>query len=355
MFKPMIPTARQVNTAIALLTAILFAGCGIPEDDEENLGRSLTPEGEVRGDAELAWSQDGSEIFYLASPLTGPMSLKAAKVDGSGVRIIDDSKPNYWTLVMPPDGSSLYYTALENGRSDRSLYEAFRPREIAGMALDTKADVVAAAPDDRHLAFWSGGKLQYFDTADGSSVLLAEDTPIFHFTAGNHEVLTFSPAGDELFFLHGTSSGDLGGSVIGTASRAVQPKTLSGRLWPAVNWNQDGIHILWSLASPVAYQVENVTTGQVDSLWQPPNGALSTRNVWSPDGRQVAIWDSRCVASSGFLSCDKSQDDLYVIDVVTHEATRVARTSGGLGTMAFAPDGRRIAYFARGRLYVSDL
>jgi Tol biopolymer transport system component len=334
---------------------VFLAACA---SDAEQLGTPVTPAGDVRADCELTWSADASEIYYLASSLTGPTSLRAAKTDGSAVRTVDASKAEYWTLVMPHDRSSLYYTALESGRSTRALYEAFHPREITGLVPDNKADVIEPAPDDRHLAFWSSGALQYFDTSDASSILLAEGTPNVGGTAGNHDVLTFSPAGDKLFFLVIDNNRRYSADVVDLASAKVEPITLAGGLWPAVSWGEGGIRILWASSSlgTARYQVENVPTGEVETIWEAPRGDMSTRNAWSPDGDHVAIWAGKCVEfGSSIDSCGKYVADLFVIDAKTHSASTVAHTIGGVGTMAFAPDGHRLAYVTHQRIYVSDV
>jgi Tol biopolymer transport system component len=339
---------------------VILGACADRHDDsdEEQLGTPVTPTGDVRADCELTWSADASEIYYIASPLTGPTSLRAAKSDGSVVRTVDASKAEYWTLVMPQDRSSLYYTALESGRPTRALYEAFHPREITGLVPDNKADVIEAAPDDRHLAFWSSGELRYFDTSDASSVPLAEGTPNVGGTVGNHDVITFSPAGDRLFFLAIDGGRQYSADIVDLASAGVEPIMLSGGLWPAVSWGEGGIRILWASANlgTVRYQVENVPSGEVATIWEAPHGDVSIRNAWSPDGDRVAIWAGECVESGSSIdSCRKYVADLFVIDAKTHSASSLAHTIGGAGTMAFAPDGHRLAYVTHQRIYVSDV
>ncbi len=145
--------------------------------------------------------------------------------------------------------------------------------------------------------------------------------------------------------------------IVDLASAKVEPLTLSDGLWPAVSWGEGGIRILWASLNLgiVRYQVENVPSGAIDPIWQAA-GDISTRNAWSPDGGKVAIWDGHCAEWGPSIdSCGKYVADLFVIDVETHGASKIAHTVAGVGSIAFAPDGHRIAYVTHQRIYVSNL
>jgi len=274
----------------------LAAGCQSSSVEPEKLGTPLTPGDE--GITVALWSADGSEIDYIAASNT-MTSIKAARSDASGVRVIDETKPEYWSLLGPPDGSSLYYTAVETppdkGPTLRSLYEAFHMQRLDAIALDQKADVLAASPDDHHIAVWSANTVHEVDLADGSSTDLAVGLPPLQQTAGNSWVLTYSPAGDKLFFLTG-SPVSLSGTIIDLASKQIDPHSLAMGNFPLPSWSAQGLRALSVAVSDMrTLQIEDVVAGEVHPLaWQPPHsfGGAS----WSHDGARIAAVDSWCTS-----------------------------------------------------------
>ena len=95
--------SRRACVAIGVLVASMISGC-----DDGFRGLQIAPTSEL-GVGQLLWAADGSEVYYTARLA----ALKAAKSDGSGTRVLDDTKTGYDALFMPPDGSSLYYAASE--------------------------------------------------------------------------------------------------------------------------------------------------------------------------------------------------------------------------------------------------
>src|SRR5450432_259323 len=303
------------------------------------LGTALTPVGETVTTAR--WSADGSEIYYLTISPTGPGALKAAKTDASGVRVVDDTKAEYWSLLTPPDGSSVYFTAVETppdkGMSQRFLYEALHPRRIDGLALEQKADVLAAAPDDRHIAVWSGGVLHDFDLNDGSATDLTSGMAFIAETAGNSWEITFSPAGDQVFFLETSDASTFSGAIIALATKAVDVHMLTPGNFPVPNWSDQGLRVLSrSVSVPAAFQVEDVATGAVRPLpWQAPHSIGGA--TWSRDGTRLAAEDSWCT-NGDLFNCTAEESALYLVEVASGQATLLARSTAGIGLAEFSPD-----------------
>jgi WD40 repeat protein len=303
----------------------------------------------------LLWAVDGSEVYYLSEPT----SLKAAKSDGSGVRVLDDTKAEYDSLFMSPDGSSLYYSAAEtlgptkSQQSDphRAVYEAFHPHRIDGLLPDVSVGGILASPDDRHIAHLSDGGLQYFDLADGSSVELAPDLVAPQLAT----TLAFSPSGEKIFFLASDGTAAFTGGTVDLASKVVEPKSGPTGAQPFANWSDSGLRVLWSGRSGEAFQIEDVGSEQLAQLWLAPHGEGQFA-AWSPDGTKVAVWDSWCVNWDWTGGCSGLQNDLYAVTIGSGAATRLVHDAGGgPGPVAFSPDGKRLAYSPGGGIYLVDV
>ena len=81
---------------------------------------------------------------------------------------------------------------------------------------------------------------------------------------------------------------------------------------------------------------------------------------WSANGAKLAYGSIYCAQSHGLLGCARTQWILYVSDVQTGVATRVAvhadeHVPGGLGSVALSTDASRLAYVMNGRLNLLDL
>src|SRR5204863_4719206 len=122
----------------------------------------------------IAWSADGSEIFYVAyttvSDTMGPIEIEAAKADGSGTRVVEAPMAGdaplgqfaaYDGLASPPNASALYYTVDDPSGVSYSISEALTQRSLPGTA---GAIFVAASSDDVHVAYGSRNALFAYDT-----------------------------------------------------------------------------------------------------------------------------------------------------------------------------------------------
>jgi Tol biopolymer transport system component len=341
-----------------MVVLALAAGCQSSSVEPERLGTAIGPGGE--GVTVARWSADGSEVYYLSSSSTGAMALKAVKTDGSGTSVLDDTKAEYWSLFMPPDGSALYYTATEtqpdkSGLVVRHLYEAFQPKRLDAVTLDQKADVLAAAPDDHHVAVWSAGVVHEIDLADGSSTDLTSGMPLLRETAGNDWELTYSPAGDRLFFLETSGPPDFTGAIIDRSTKAVDSHALALGNFPSPNWSAAGLRVVSATVSTQpGLQLEDVATGAVTPLaWHSPHAGASSA-IWSRDGARIITLDSWCTSGDTF-NCSAGEDALYVVDVASGAGSLVARSTSGIGVAELSPDGHRIVYTAGTQLYVDDV
>lgn len=80
----------------------------------------------------------------------------------------------------------------------------------------------------------------------------------------------------------------------------------------------------------------------------PATSQTSVENAgWAPDG-SPAVWKTGCIETSGFLGmyCLTHRSALYGFDILG-EDSRVLAVVGGAdtdGTVAFSPDGLRVAY-----------
>jgi hypothetical protein len=359
-------SSRWACTVIGVLAASVISGC-----NDESLGKQIAPSPGFGFLTALLWAADSSEVYYLYEGVVG---LEAAKSDGSGTRVLDDTKAAYYELFMPPDGSSLYYTATEtaaqNADPQRPVYEAFQGRQIDGLLPDWPMGGIAASPDDRHIAHLSNSGLQYFDLTDASSVQLASDmapaATMAPFTnvESTARTLAFSPAGDEIFFLAADDSGAFTGGIVDPASQAIVSKSGLTGAQPVANWSDGGLQVLW-IDAMGAFQIEDVASEQFTPFWPPPQSpgfVGSSFGGLSRDGAKIAVWDSSCTNESAATGasaalCFGLHHDLDVVTIATGVGTRVLHdASPGQGPVAFSPDGKRVAYSAGAAgLYVLDV
>lgn len=354
----MMPSARR---RVCTLTAVLLAST-ILSCSDDHFGKQIVPSSEFV--ITVLWAADGSEVYYVLA--SGVPALKAAKSDGSGTRVLDDTKAEYDALFMPSDGSSLYYTCAETAAQrtapQRAVYEAFQGRQIDGLLPDWPSGGIAASPDDRHIAHLSNSGLQYFALTGATSVELASDMAPAASVESTPRTLAFSPRGDEVFFLAAADDGTFTGGIVDPASKAIISKSGLTGAQPLANWSHGGLQVLWIDGSG-AFQIEDVVSEQYAPLWQPPQGTnpippSSSFGAWSRDGTKIAVWNRWCNNSTvimGSAVCLGTELDLYVATIASGVAQRVMDGASEVGPVAFSPDGKRLAYSPGAGLYVLDV
>jgi hypothetical protein len=336
-----------------VLGLALVLGCSSSAPDK--LGRRIAqnvfdPNGGLGH--QLLWSADGSEVFYIS---TGSESeIRAAKVDGSGTRVVQPGigRSIGW-LAAPPDGSALYFLT----GSDTAVWQA-QPQMRTLDQTYGAAYVLVASSDDIHISY---GRFIY-DTTQAAAVSVA--IPNYAALACCWSTVVFSPAGDQLFIMNpSTGDGlisDLAGNPVGsTLTLAVNPQDPYGGfpvgMQPA-GWSDRGIQIL---EGGSVRQIENLTTGALTPLVVPDGFQLSFVDymAWSRDGTTVGFTAHGCTPD------EPAADASFCVADAVSGVTRTVATGSDLvfGDIAFAPDGARVAYVvhdagstARSDLYIID-
>jgi Tol biopolymer transport system component len=288
----------------ALLSGSLSACSGGAEERTERVAEPALP-----GPENLSAPEAGTIVFRSDRDSDGG-DLYLMASDGSAVRRLTDGG-GYWTPLWSPDGASI----------------AFRQET----GLDTEIGLVAS----------SGGD---------PVILVAGEDP---------ELLDYLPAwsGDEL--IYGSHAGgpdaDLWAVARSGGQRHVLFAARSGRRWEAdvsradariaLSWSPEATRSsgfvagtdIWVATSGDDAVPENLTEGRV---------YLPSGPRWSPDGASIAFWGFVRAADGspeGFGShadgANPPDSELFLIDVSTHELTRLTDNAQDDQTPAWTPDG----------------
>jgi hypothetical protein len=331
----------------------LSHGCG-----NGNQGRTIDSKAGTVLD--LLWSADGSEVFYLSQhgippgphgAPTSEVSVRAARTDGSGTRIVDSGKPGYGKLFQPPDGSSVYY--LAGDPSNWALFDAVNSHQVASFAAGEVVLGFAASPDDRHIAYFSNGALRQLDVTDGSSVELVPAPP----SPGlSPSTIVYSPAGDRIFSIVFDGSGAASGVTLDLTTKALAPDAGQAQRVGFPSWSAaEGLRVVWMASNDRTADVmmEDVASRQLTTLWRPPHAGGF--GGWSPDGTAVGFWDVACAGGDFGFGCPNTTAQFYVVSIDSGAATRVDALANADGPVAFSNDARRLAYGDNEQLHVVDL
>lgn len=268
------------------------------------------------------------------------------------VRFIDGLPNSVLTLAFSPDG-----TKLASGSKDKTvrLWDTFTNEELVTLRKHTgRINALAFSPDGKMLASGSADKtVQLWDTATGAH-LATFDEHIKGIAA-----LTFSPDGRTLV------SGSIDGTIHfwNTTTKTLLPIRLTAHTeWvKAVSFFEDsstlasvdfnGVITLWDLKTSQKTGVQTIV---------PPDFLLTS--AFSPDGTKLI---SSGAESAAFLNgvygrvvTTREPDHLLrLTDVTTgRELTTLTKLVGGgihhEGTMTFSPDGKTVAFYGFGGIYV---
>ncbi len=303
---------------------------------------AATPVDEVNFLDELLWASSGNEILYTSEPISGPFALKAFDVVSQVVRVLDGRNAYYKSLVLSPDGQSVFYAAaLDLQRPSYTIYRT----PVAGGSPERLVDSVDAgfllSPDGVHVAYAP-------EESPDSALLLDLVTKARTFvTRGN--LVAFSPDGLELLM----SSQPVGAAesyfVVTVGNGATEP--VPGLTRPLiVRWDPDGIRALVVADSSPLYNdlyIRNFTTNTSTKMACPVPAFVWRWNV-SPDGQRVGYWVEP--GGAGPLPA--------MLVLASAQEAHVLRATDGrdpVGTIAFAPDGGRLAYISGTQILISPL
>ncbi len=331
---------------------ITETGTGLPE----NRGTEIVANVPISPFTELAWSADGTEVYFQS---TGPdgSRLHAAPIQGGAARLLDGPRDGYVDLTVSPEGTWLYFAAdLRSGI--RTLYRlnlSGGPAQV--MAERTPGRVAQTRADGSLVLPSTNGQTAVFIVApDSVFTLNAATGQRNHVTNGCERVVAQSP--DLRTVLCVTASGSAAYLFVDLLTRAVTSTTvlpLSEGVPQMIRWDAAGLLVAYQ--TPVGLHIWTVQSSTGNLVFPlPPRGGLlldARNSVWSRDGRRIAFWIHECLRRRGISGCEEGQSILYVVDRVagTSGIVAVARGEEGGQWMALSTDAASVAYWFDGRLY----
>jgi WD40 repeat protein len=331
--------ARSMGLAVTALVVACSQEPGAPPPactsrPPLQLGTTVTPLNEVLPSSELLWVLSRNEIWYTSYSVSHPSALKAVDLASTAVRVVDGRNTTYHSPTLSPDGQSVYYLASPDPTSgDEAIYRV----AVGGGSPELQVDSVRGflvSPDGGHLAYGAG-------IGDDSVFLLDAVTKArtFVIRGGPNGPVAFSPDGLRLLVrqCNGSPCSYL---AVTLASGATEPVSLGTPI--LVRWDPDGLRVLSTDSIVVpdrGLYVRNVTTGTTARIASMCGFDVPGEWSWalSPDGRRVAHW-----TQSLSITPPSPPSSLHLANAQADDVLEVVNGDGG--TVAFAPDGGRIAY-----------
>ena len=306
----------------------------------------------------LNWSPDGRELGFITNSYRTAQTYRVENGD--------------FRLLFTLDGGDLHEVGLSADGAESFTTSSGGTPELVIRRHSTQGTITLTNRG-------TGGAL--YRGAEGHAVLPSPTQPVAAFTAlpdslfrivrgsaprllgtGCLGIIAWSPDESQLLCM---SVRDRGGYAVfrvdgGASTPLALPQNVTGYA-RFILWGAAGIQIVFS--DIFAARIYDVSTTRSRTII--PAGSLTesvrmNRMSWSANGAKLAYGSSYCAQTQGLLGCARSQWILYVSDVQTGVATRVAvhadePVRGGLGSVALSPDASRLAYVMNGRLNLLDL
>jgi Tol biopolymer transport system component len=277
----------------------------------------------------VAWSPDGSQIAYTRV-VGDPGSSSTLYVrpilggDETSVVTIEDTRGVADQLAWSPDGTKI---VVPLQAPESSKVYSFDPKTAGVDALPVPAPTTEARMSPAGDAFYDGLVVR---RTDGSAPVPVSGV-----------VADWSRDGQRLLIAGRGPNGGPGLSVLDLRTRA-QTSLLDGNVQDAA-WSPDERRIAFVRDQKLG--VLDVTSGKV-TMVAPQITAMFLSAMlgggyvgWSPDGRQIAVgeWRAEGRATNGVA-------DVYLVDVSSGQATKLAASGSAERYFTFSPDGHNLAY-----------
>jgi Tol biopolymer transport system component len=293
--------------------------------------------------SELLWIPNRNEIFYTTQTIEpgGQMrfAIKGLDTVSGNWRIIDGGNSrSYHSLALSADAQSVYYV-VSPASGPKSIYRVAAVGGSPEYQVDGVGGTLAVSPDGVHLAYMAGDSVLLFDMVTKSRSSVAQGAPV-----------AFSPDGTQLLVAAPCAPFETCSYfALALGSGVTQPVSLglgSSEVLSAIRWDPDGVRILFEAGSYPTHRfyIRNVTTGTTTEIPCEFDSSLRYSAALSPDGHRVAYW-LRTGPSTSTLRLAGAQETVAL----------GAPAFGVGGRIAFAPDGRSVAYITDTQLSVSSL
>jgi WD40 repeat protein len=339
----------QMNRFLLIICiALIFSSClkfptSSPTEPDLSEDRGILLTSEIPTNwSTLLWSRNTEEII-----VAGEFGIKAINIASRAIRSIEGANAVF-LIKLSHDGNKLYYLlghTLAGGAEP--LYKIFLDGKGRQLLLDNLCVAPFSLSSDSLIAHSgsSGGSLYLYDEGNTSNTFLTLGRPI-----------TFSPDGKFLLY-----SADSSLYTISIENRAVQRIPFPDDIFfiNMIRWDENGIRIFYRGYDLWGYYVKNITTNETTKLWELKLGVESPNNLnfaWSSDGGKIAFWTSKCIKSRGLFGCEVTQRTLHVINIDERKEIRIAYANNLFeASIAFSPDGKKIAYVLGSQIYTKDI
>ena len=343
----------SVAIAACSTDSIVETGTGLPE----NRGTEIAPGVTVERLTELAWSADGSEVYFQSAE-SGGARLYAVSRNGGTPRLLDGPRDGYVDITPSPDGAWLYFaTNLRTGV--RTLYRLSLAGGPAQVLADRSPGRIALTRADGSLVLPApNGLTVAFVVAPDSVFTLTLATGQRNFiTTGCERLVAQSP--DLRTLLCVTAPGGSGAYMF--LDLLQKTTTLTTVLPPSegvpqmIHWDAGGISVAYQTVVGLnIWNVQRATT-TLAFTFPPRSGLLLDRrnSAWSRDGQRIAFWIHECLRRRGFSQCDEGQSILYILELAALKSGTVAVARGEEGGqfMALSANAASVVYTFGGRVY----
>ena len=275
-----------------------------------------------------SFSPDGSLI--LTADGAGVVRLWQLETNRATRLIVRHSEP-VDDAVFSPDGKRLLTGSWDN---TARLWDAVTGRELFVWAHSDWVRQVAFSTDGRYAMTFSGdGVTRFWDVLSGkerTALLLTNLTGIPR----------FNPDGSRLLTIEADTTARIRDALTG---ELMAPPLAHGTALAFGEFSSDGRWVM-TLGSNGSVRVWQADAGRpVGQLIRPPDGSAFAR--LSPDGRRVVVRTlGRPRPIPGGVGVANIQSAAQVYDVGTGKpVTPLLRHEGPISSLAFSPDGHRVA------------
>ena len=268
----------------------------------------------------LITETDLFKFVWAADPQISPNGSQVAFVRVN----VNEDKDRYETqiFVVPADGSAPT-RPLTSGRNDRSPRWSPNGREIAFVRTPEPVEG-KQNPSQIYLISMDGGEARALTNAPKGA-----SSPVW------------SPDGRTIAFLStpDTAKADSAKKASDTTKKHVSDVRVITRA--QYRWNGGGYTDVTAHSHIWTVPASFTAAGGLPSVKQITNGTFDEGEpVWSPDGSRLYFTSNRRLEPY----YDARGDELYSVPSNGGGITRAASLDGVIGSVAFSPDGKRIAF-----------